>query len=79
MAEHTKEKKERAYDKKTVSIRRVAKVTKGSKRLRFSAMVVVGDHNGSVGVGLGRGLDTRSAVETITQCWIRESMLEQPL
>jgi len=62
MAEHTKEKKERAYDKKTVSIRRVAKVTKGSKRLRFSAMVVVGDHNGSVGVGLGRGLDTRSAV-----------------
>ena len=63
MAEHTKEKKERAYDKKTVSIRRVAKVTKGSKRLRFSAMVVVGDHNGSVGVGLGRGLDTRSAVE----------------
>ena len=63
MAEHTKEKKERAYDKKTVSIRRVAKVTKGSKRVRFSAMVVVGNHNGSVGVGLGRGLDTRSAVE----------------
>ncbi len=63
MSENFREKKERNYDKKTVSIRRVAKVTKGGKRLRFSAMVIVGDHNGSVGVGLGRGLDTRSAVE----------------
>lgn len=52
-----------SYDKRTVSIRRVAKVTKGGKRLRFSAMVIVGDHKGSVGVGLGRGVDTRSAVE----------------
>lgn len=60
----TETRKERSmYDKKTVSIRRVAKVTKGGKRLRFSAMVVVGDHNGSVGVGLGRGVDTKSAVE----------------
>jgi small subunit ribosomal protein S5 len=60
----TETRKERSmYDKKTVSIRRVAKVTKGGKRLRFSAMVVVGDHNGSVGVGLGRGEDTKSAVE----------------
>ena len=50
------------YDNKTVSIRRVAKVTAGAKRLRFSAMVVAGDRNGSVGVGLGRGVDTRSAV-----------------
>ncbi len=63
MSEYFKEKKERIYDKKTVSIRRVAKVTKGGKRLRFSAMVVVGDHNGSVGVALGRGADTKSAVE----------------
>jgi len=63
MAEHFTERKERMYDKKTVSIRRVAKVTKGGKRLRFSAMVVVGDHNGSVGVALGRGVDTKSAVE----------------
>lgn len=64
MFDRSKNQKERPnYDKKTVSIRRVAKVTKGGKRLRFSAMVVVGDHNGSVGVGLGRGVDTKSAVE----------------
>jgi small subunit ribosomal protein S5 len=53
----------KGYDRKTVSIRRVAKVTKGGKRLRFSAMVIVGDKKGKVGVGLGRGSDTRSAVE----------------
>jgi small subunit ribosomal protein S5 len=50
------------YENRTVSIRRVAKVTAGAKRLRFSAIVVAGDRNGSVGVGLGRGVDTRSAV-----------------
>jgi len=64
MVDNSKTQRERPnYDKKTVSIRRVAKVTKGGKRLRFSAMVVVGDHNGSVGVALGRGVDTKSAVE----------------
>lgn len=51
------------FDKKSLPIRRVAKVTKGGKRLRFSTVVVVGDHNGKVGVGLGRGVDVRSAVE----------------
>ena len=51
------------YDKKVVDVRRVAKVHKGGKRLRFSAMVVVGDRKGSVGVGIGRGVDTRSAIE----------------
>lgn len=51
------------FERNVVSIRRVAKVTAGGRRLRFSAMVVVGDKNGSVGVGLGRGMDTRAAIE----------------
>ena len=51
------------FDKKSLKIRRVAKVTKGGKRLRFSTIVVIGDHNGTVGVGLGRGADVRSAIE----------------
>ncbi|HRI06080.1 MAG TPA: 30S ribosomal protein S5 [Candidatus Dojkabacteria bacterium] len=51
------------YEKRAVAIRRVAKVNAGGKRLRFSAMVVAGDRNGSVGVALGRGVDTRSAME----------------
>ncbi len=50
------------YETRTVDIRRVAKVTSGAKRLRFSAIVVAGDRKGLVGVGLGRGNDTRSAI-----------------
>lgn len=53
----------KSYDKRTLPIRRVAKVTKGGKRLRFSTVVVVGDRAGSVGVALGRGADVKSAVE----------------
>lgn len=61
---YNRERRERKeFDKKSLPIRRVAKVTKGGKRLRFSTVVVVGDHNGKVGVGLGRGVDVRSAVE----------------
>ena len=53
----------RGYDSKTVSVRRVAKVNKGGRRLTFSAMVVAGDRKGKVGVGLGKGGDPRSAIE----------------
>ena len=63
MEREIKNKIESGYDKKVVGVRRVAKVHKGGKRLRFSAMVVVGDKKGSVGVGLGRGVDTKSAIE----------------
>lgn len=56
-------KRESKYESKTISIRRVSKVTSGGKRLRFSAMVVAGDKNGSLGVALGRGMDTKSAIE----------------
>lgn len=57
------EKQRDEYDRKVVSVRRVAKVRSGSKRLRFSALVVAGNRKGRVGVGLGRGQDTRSAID----------------
>ena len=63
MANNRRRKKEyKGYDMKTISVRRVAKVNQGGKRLRFSAMVVVGDKKGKVGIGLGRGADPRSAI-----------------
>lgn len=46
-----------------VETRRVTKVTKGAKRFRFSSIVVVGNKNGKVGVGLGKGSDPRQAIE----------------
>ena len=56
-------KQNKGYDSKTVSVRRVAKVNKGGRRLTFSAMVVAGNRKGKVGVGLGKGADPRSAIE----------------
>jgi small subunit ribosomal protein S5 len=48
---------------KLVQINRIAKVVKGGKRLRFSALVVVGDGNGSVGIGMAKAGEVAQAIQ----------------
>ncbi len=46
-----------------VGVQRVVKVTKGGRAFRFSAIVVVGDENSIVGVGLGKSKDVATAIQ----------------
>jgi len=52
---------------KLVEVNRVTKVVKGGRNMRFSALVVVGDGNGSVGVGMGKASEVPEAIRKAEQ------------
>lgn len=63
------------FEQKVIDIRRVARVVSGGRRFSFSAVVVLGNRKGSVGVGVGKGTDTAIAIEKAVKD-ARKNMIE---
>jgi len=71
---------ENQFIDKVVHINRVAKVVKGGRRFSFSAIVVVGDGNGSIGYGLGKAGEVpeaiRKGIEKAKKNMIKVSLID---
>lgn len=57
------EREPREFEQKILELARVTRVTKGGKRMRFRACVIIGDRKGRVGMGIAKGADVAMSVE----------------
>ncbi len=66
------------FDQKVVEVKRVTRVVAGGKRMRFRALVVIGDHKGKVGMGLKKGADVAESVNKAVNA-AKKNMVTLPL
>ena len=60
------QREESELQNKLISINRVTKVVKGGKNMKFAALIVVGDGNGMVGIGMGKAAEVPEAIRKAT-------------
>src|SRR5664279_3785478 len=66
------------FDQKVVEVKRVTRVTSGGKRMRFRALVVIGNHKGKVGMGLKKGADVAESVNKAVNA-AKKNLITLPL
>ena len=69
---------EKEFEQKILDLARVTRVTKGGKRMRFRATVVVGDRKGRVGFGVAKGNDVTFSVNKAAR-YAKKQMITIPL
>ncbi|KKR86188.1 MAG: 30S ribosomal protein S5 [Candidatus Woesebacteria bacterium GW2011_GWB1_41_10] len=66
---------DKEFEETVVQINRISKKTKGGNQIRFSALVIVGDKKGKVGVGLAKAQDVRNAIRKSIEAAKRRMIL----
>lgn len=69
---------EKEFDEKVLEVARVSRVVKGGRRIRFRALVAVGDKKGRVGVGIGKANEVSIAVQKATTK-AKKNMIRVPI
>lgn len=73
-----KDREQKEFEETVIQIDRVTRVVKGGRRLRFRATVCIGDKNGRVGLGLGKSVEVKGAIEKAIQK-AKKHMVKIPL
>lgn len=66
------------FEQKTIEISRVTRVVAGGKRMRFRALIVIGDKKGRVGIGVRKGVDVSEAMNKAVNA-AKKNMITVPL
>jgi len=72
------EEKKKEFESKLLDLTRIERMRAGGRRLRFRAVMVIGDKKGRVGLGVAKGLDVAQAVEKATRV-AEKNLIEVPI